>query len=93
MKLVPTLAAMKISRTCDNLIAERRSLMESFNLEYIVHNFQSYHLGLPVQPIVHRIRPLGLVVKRITSILCYDKIASSILAEGIGIFSSPVLTS
>jgi hypothetical protein len=30
-----------------------------------------------------RIRPLGLVVKRITSIICYDKIASSILAEGI----------
>ena len=31
---------------------------------------------------LHRIRPLGLVVKRITSIACYDKIASSILAEG-----------
>jgi hypothetical protein len=32
-----------------------------------------------------RFRPLGLVVKRITSItsVCNDKIASSILAEGI----------
>ena len=32
---------------------------------------------------IDRIRPLGLVVKRITSIGCYDKIARSIRAEGI----------
>jgi hypothetical protein len=51
---------------------------------YIYFCLRGFHLSLPDQPIFqNRIRPLGLVVKRITSIACYDKIASSILAEGI----------
>jgi hypothetical protein len=85
MKLVPTLVAIKMSRTCGSLIAKRKYFMEICKSNHIRCNIPNLHLGLPVQPIIHRIRPLGLVVKRITSILCYDKIASSILAEGIGI--------